>query len=350
MFKQFEGARLGIFIFLSTAILISFVFLIGNKDSLFVTTISVKSYFPKIEGLKSGAPVRMNGYDIGSVSSIVLSNDTLGKVEVSMNIEEEVRRFIRLDSKASIETEGLVGKKVVAITPGSPSFAEIETGGIIEAQAPVNIAEIFEESQQVIKNLNVITEDFADIFAKINSGEGTIGRLVNDDELYASTVSITKSADKSLNAITIRMEEVTGIIVDISARLNGIISGVDSVINEAGILFSNINNGKGVIGALVADDKMYDSIKTVVNNLVYTTDETLAGAQGFAENMEALKHNWLFKTYFEDRGYWDINEHESEIQSKINELDRKSKQLDEKLKQFEEYEAKYGQLKQSEQN
>ena len=113
MFKSLEGARLGIFIFLGSLLIVLFIFTIGNKDSLFVETVTINSRFENVEGLKTGAPVRLSGYTIGSVNSIVLEGDSAGTVIVTMSIQKELQHFIRLDSEASIVTEGLVGKKVV---------------------------------------------------------------------------------------------------------------------------------------------------------------------------------------------------------------------------------------------
>jgi len=119
MLKHLEGARLGLFIFLGSALIVLSIFTIGNKESLFVQSISLMSRFNNIEGLKSGAPVRLSGYTIGSVSSIMLADDSAGTVIVTMRIDQELRHFIHLDSEASIQTEGLVGKKIISITPGS---------------------------------------------------------------------------------------------------------------------------------------------------------------------------------------------------------------------------------------
>jgi len=80
MFKQLEGARLGLFVFLGTVLIVLSIFLIGNRESLFVTSITINSRFESVEGLKTGAPVRLSGYTIGSVNSISLADDTTGKL------------------------------------------------------------------------------------------------------------------------------------------------------------------------------------------------------------------------------------------------------------------------------
>ncbi|MCF8243163.1 MAG: MlaD family protein [Melioribacteraceae bacterium] len=348
MLKHFKGARLGLFIFLGTILLVLSIFLIGNKESLFVTSIHIKAFFTDVQGLKTGAPVRLSGYDIGSVSNISMAEDTTGLVVVDMRIDEELKDFVRIDSKASIETEGLVGKKIIIITPGSPQFEVVSNGSIIESKTPISITEIIIETQEIMSYMKEITRDFAEIADKINRGEGTVGKLLTDDELYTSTVDITKSADESLNEMTAKLTEITDFVLGFSGSVENIFNNLDSTVTDIRSLLDNVEKGEGVLGALIADRSAYDSIKTVINNLVFTTESAVAGAEKFAENMEALKHNWLFKGYFEERGYWDRIEYENEIDRKLNEIKTQNSLLDEKLKELRELESRLDNARQNE--
>ncbi len=334
MLKHFEGARLGLFVFLGTILLIISIFMIGNKESLFVDTINIKTVFSRVEGLKSGAPVRLSGYDIGSVSNIMLANDTTGNVIVTMNIEEDVKHFIRLDSEASIETEGLVGKKIVSITPGSKDMEMISEGSFIKSKPPVNIAEIVEETQSIMAYVKDLTKDFSEIVAKVNHGEGTIGKLINDDALYKSSVRITQSADTSLGVITSKLNEVGGSLVKIGYGAESVFAKIDSAINNIKNLTARVERGEGLLGSLITDQTAYDSLKAAINNLTQTTEATSYGAKSFAENMEALKHNWLFKSYFEERGYWNRSDYEKELDRKLEALKEQNNLLDTKIKEL----------------
>lgn len=340
MFKHLEGARLGLFIFLGTVLLVISIFLLGSKESLFTSTTEIKSYFNTVEGLKTGAPVRLSGYDVGSVSDISLASDTSGRVEVKMRIDNTLLHFIRLDSEASIETEGLVGKKVVTVTPGSPDQSLITEGGTIKSKNPVNVTQIIEETQAVMANLKVMTKDFSDIFSKINQGEGSIGKLVNDEQLYYSAVSITRTADKSLTTLTSRLSEITDFIVGVGGNVKNILGSVDSAVVDVRNLVKMVNDGKGVLGALISDESLSDSLKTTINNLTTTSKGAVMATSRLAENMEALKHNWLFKSYFEQRGYWDALEYEREIDAKLLELRNQNKLLDDRIRELLELEKK----------
>lgn len=340
MFKQLEGARLGIFIFFGTVFMVISIFLLGNKGQLFSTTIEIKAFFNQIEGLKPGAPVRLSGYDIGNVSSISFASDASAKVEVKMKIENSFKYLVRLNSLAAIETEGLVGKKIVAITPGSPDITEISDGGTIMSKNPVNISAIVEETQALMGNIKNLTKEFSEIFAKINQGKGTVGKLINDDKLYRSTVAITQSADKSLTAITSRLNEISDIIVNMSGSIKSIIGNVDNATADVRHLIDRVNKGEGALGTLIADKKVADSVKTIVRNFTKISEDARIATAGLAENMEALKHNWLFKGYFEERGYWSRSEYEKAIDLQLTELKKQQEILDQKMKELKELENK----------
>jgi phospholipid/cholesterol/gamma-HCH transport system substrate-binding protein len=341
MLKQLEGARLGLFIFIGTVLIVISIFLLGSKENLFSRTIEIKTFFNQVEGLKNGAPVRLSGYDIGSVSQISLSEDTTGYVEVKMNINVALKHFIRIDSRATVETEGLVGKKIITITPGSPDMPEVTNGSIIKSKEPVNIGKIIEETESVMSYMKDLTKEFSEIFAKVNKGDGTIGKLVNDEQLYRAAVSITRTADRSLDSITLRLNQVSDFLVSSGTNVDRIIQNVNLAVEDIQSIIKDVENGKGLLGMLVADQKLSDSVKTLVNNLTQTSAEANIAASRLAENMEALKHNWLFKTYFEQRGYWDKAEYQKEIDLQLDELRNQNKILDEKIIELMQLEKKY---------
>ncbi|MCF6268671.1 MAG: MlaD family protein [Melioribacteraceae bacterium] len=327
MLKSFEGAKLGIFIFIGSFLIVISIFTIGNKESLFVETVIINSKFENVEGLKTGAPVRLSGFTIGSVNNIVLSGDSLGTVIVTMHIDKSLQHFIRLDSEASIITEGLVGKKVVAIRPGSPSQAIVGEGSFIKSKTPLNISQVIEDTQAIIIYVRDLTKDFADIVQKVNVGDGSIGKLVNDDELYYAAVDITKSAKTSLDTITTKMDQIAELIVQTNNTAAKVFTDIDTSMTAIKNIVMKVERGEGTIGKLINDEGSYDSLSLMISNLTTSTEAAKMGLVAFSENMEALKHNWLFKKYFEERGYWN----QEEIDDKIKKLEEQNKLLDEKL-------------------
>jgi phospholipid/cholesterol/gamma-HCH transport system substrate-binding protein len=341
MFKQLSGAKLGIFIFLGSALLILGIFLLGNKQALFESTYEVKAYFNNVGGLREGAPVKMSGVDVGAVSEIKILGEDVGKIEVSMRLLADIRRFIRIDTEAAVETEGLVGYKYIAlyIKPGDAEI--VEDGGTILAREPVSIADVIEETQGIMAYTKEMTKDLSEIVGRINRGEGTVGKILKDEELYYTTTEITRTAATSLDSITSDLRTVVGIFKSLAFNVDMTMAKVDHAVGVMDTLLINIKDGKGVIGSLIASGTPEDSaITSIMANLSKISDEANLAAIKLNENMEALKHNWLFKSYFEDRGYWDAEAYEKEIDEKTQILNERIEELEAKIQELKSLEEK----------
>ncbi|MBS4034695.1 MAG: MCE family protein [Ignavibacterium sp.] len=332
MDKTLANAKLGIFIFLGSTLLVIGIFLLGNKDQLFASTFTVKAYFETIEGLRNGASVRFGGIDVGAVKEIKILDDTSGRVEVSMRIKTDIKRFIRKNSVATIETEGLVGNKIVMLTMGSENFEPIADGGTIQSREPLGFAAVIEETQGILAYTKEMTKDLADVMNKINRGEGTLGKILTDEELYNAATKLTKSADKSLVNLTDDLKDVLELFDKLGSGVENVVENVNKVVADIDSLMVGVQEGKGLMGSLLTDKgKEAESLNQILENIVQVTEESKLGASRLAENMEALKHNWLFKSYYENRGYWDKAEFEQQIDDKLLELNSKMKSLDEKI-------------------
>lgn len=341
MKRGLAGAKLGIFIFIGSSLLIIGIFMLGNKEALFKSTYTVKAYFGNIEGLRNGAPVRLSGIDVGAVKDIRIVGDTLSSIEVSMRLITDIERFIREDTQAEIQTEGLVGNKFVALEIGSAESEQVEDGGVIKSKDPISYADIIEETQGIMAYTKEMTENLADIVYKINSGEGTIGKILNDDELYYAATNITKSADESLLSITEKLNTVTQQFDKLGEGVESVVSNVNNVVAGIDTILVNVKQGKGVVGSLLVEGTAQDtSFLDILHNLRAFTEESRIAAVKLNENMEALKHNWLFKSYFEERGYWDAAEYEQVLDEKTVELNERIELLDKKIEELRSLEAR----------
>ena len=341
MFKNMANAKLGLFIFLGSTLLVVLIFLLGNKDQLFTSTFTINTYFQNTGGLRNGASVRFGGIDVGAVKGVRIVNDGTGRIEVSMRIKDEIKPFLKKDSRASVETEGLVGNKVIVITMGSDKAEGIADGGIILSSEPLSFADIIAETQGIMAYTKDMTKDLAEIVRKVNEGEGTIGKILNDDQLYNAATNLTKSADRSMVSLTEDMKEVIATFDNIGKGVEKAIVNVNSITLKIDTVMSDISSGKGMLGSLVTGKgKENESINQILDNLVTATEEAKLSASKLSENMEALKHNWLFKSYFEERGYWDQAEYQKEIDTKVIELNDKIKLLDEKILELKSLESK----------
>ncbi len=219
MYQKLGTAKLGIFIFVGSVLLVTIIFVLGNKEALFKSTFTIKAYFQNVEGLRNGAPVRLSGVDVGAVKDIRIIGDRASTIEVTMRLVSDVKRFIRKDTEAGIETEGLVGYKFIALYVKESKAEQVEDGGAILAREPVSFAKVIEETQGIMAYTKEMTKNLADIVAKVNNGEGTLGKLLNDDQLYYSTAKITESAANSLDSVTADLRDVVEIYNELGRGL-----------------------------------------------------------------------------------------------------------------------------------
>jgi phospholipid/cholesterol/gamma-HCH transport system substrate-binding protein len=184
-------ARLGAFIVATLAVLAAGVFIIGSQENLFRATYQLKAQFDNVAGLAVGADVQVGGVHSGNVRRITLPHKPGDKVIVVMDLDRSTKEIIKSDSVASIETEGVLGDQFVAISFGSAGQAEVEDGETIQSVPPLELGAllikanaILDSSQQAIVNTTAATAHLNSVSAKIDSGQGTVGALVNDKQLY----------------------------------------------------------------------------------------------------------------------------------------------------------------------
>ena len=198
-------ARLGIFIVATLAILASGVFLIGSKEYLFSSTYQLKAQFDNVAGLAAGADVRVGGVHSGTVESIELPHHPGEKVTVVMELEKSTHEIVKQDSVASIETEGLLGNQYMAISFGSAGQAEVRPGDILASHPPLEMSELLlktsgllDSSQQSVQNITQATAHLNSVSAKVDSGQGTVGALVNDKQLYSNLQQTTTTLHETM--------------------------------------------------------------------------------------------------------------------------------------------------------
>jgi len=184
-------ARLGLFILGTLLILAIGIFLIGDKQFLFSSTYRLNAAFDTVAGLPDGADVRIGGVRRGTVDHIQVPRSPNEKVVIAMDLDSSTRQVIRKDSVASIETEGLLGNKFVAVSFGSKDGQPIHDGDSIQSATPLDFSdlvkktnEILDRTQSSMQNVEEATADMKAITSTIRGGEGTVGALIKDKSLY----------------------------------------------------------------------------------------------------------------------------------------------------------------------
>ncbi|WP_291125126.1 MlaD family protein [Flavobacterium sp. UBA6031] len=192
--------RLGLFVAGGLAIFMLAVFIIGKQKNLFNPVFKLTTTFYNVSGLQVGNNVRFSGINVGVVDNIRIINDST--VKVDMLIKKDVRQFIRSDSEISIGSEGLIGDKLLTISQGGADAALVKEGQRLESNEPVETDAIMASLNVTAGNVEVITEQLAEVMTKINHGKGTMGRLIQDTTLAENlnkTIVNLKQSSKSLD-------------------------------------------------------------------------------------------------------------------------------------------------------
>ncbi|WP_025761285.1 MlaD family protein [Dyadobacter tibetensis] len=311
--REKRSIKVGLFVVLGTLIFVAGVLTIGNMKKLFGSTITVKTIFDDVNGLKSGNNIWYSGVKIGTVKSIRFMNGS--QVEVLLNIEDKSKEFIRKNAKAKVSTDGLIGNKIIVIYGGTTKVAPIEDGDEIHVEKVESTEEMISVLSENNKNLLGITSAFKTISKNILEGKGTAGLLLNDERLYNDLDKTLQTLNKaahnaqnltaSLSAFTGQLNKKGGLANDLVtdtlvmkdvrmavSNLNETVSGANVMIENLKATSENLKNNKtSPVGVLLNDDQTALNIKRTMENLESSTDK-------LDENMTALRSNFLFRRYF----------------------------------------------------
>ncbi|HKL08363.1 MAG TPA: MlaD family protein [Bacteroidales bacterium] len=286
-----NNIKLGLFVGLGALIFILAIYYIGSQSNIFGRNFTVSGVFNDISGLKVGNDVRFSGINIGTVSKVEIINDSL--VRVDLSVQDDVRKFIRKDSKMEIGSEGLMGNKIVNIYSGSSHEEIIINGDYLETIEVVNIDNILKQINTSSKNTTKITENLAEITDKINRGEGIFGKIFADETFSKNLSAIatnTANLTENFATITNKINEEEGTI--------GMLLSDTSLANEverAGInlrtstdnlvaISDQVRKGQGLFGEIFTDTTFTSSLSKSGKNLAYTTERT----KRISDNLEKL--------------------------------------------------------------
>jgi phospholipid/cholesterol/gamma-HCH transport system substrate-binding protein len=198
--------RLGVFIVGTLGVLALGIFLIGDKQLLFSSTYRLKASFKNVAGLNNGADVRVGGIHKGTVRMIQLPAKSTEDMTVVMQLEKSTRRVIKKDSVAEIQTEGLMGDKYVEISFGSDGVPSVEDGDTIASEPPMDISDLIRKTNGILDSAKESSDSLRDISSKINQGQGTLGALVNDKNVYDRLNAATEQAKSGATAFQENMQ------------------------------------------------------------------------------------------------------------------------------------------------
>ncbi|MDI5894537.1 MlaD family protein [Flavobacterium algoritolerans] len=299
-----QKLRLGLFVIIGLTLFVLAVYFIGDKQKMFGKTYHLNATFNNVNGLQIGNNIRYSGINVGTVRKIQMKNDTI--ILVDMIIDKAVFPHIKKDAVATIGSDGLVGNMIINILPGKGTSPSVKPGDEIRSQNRIRTDEILNTLSLTSKNMELITIDLLKITNEINRGKGTLGLLINDSIMpkdLKETMHQTSESVAKLNKLITSLnnkDNVIGVLKD-SAVANNIKTivhnldkssiEIDKVVGNLNTTILNIKEGKGAINYLSNDPKLVHKIDSTITNINEASFR-------LNENMEALKHNFLFRGYF----------------------------------------------------
>lgn len=195
--------RLGLFIACGVTLFIIAVFLIGKQKNLFDPMFKLTTTFKNVSGLQVGSNIRFAGINVGTVDNIAISNDST--VKVDLLLKKNVRQFIKTDCEAGIGSSGIIGDRILVITQGSSDAPSATDGQSITAKEPVETDAIVASLKITADNAEIVSEQLAEIMVRLNSGNGTLGRLIRDSTMAKNISQTIVSLEKSSQGLNENM-------------------------------------------------------------------------------------------------------------------------------------------------
>ncbi|WP_339896358.1 MlaD family protein [uncultured Algibacter sp.] len=307
-----EKLKLGIFVIIGLLIFIVAIYFIGQRQNIFAKTFSISTNFNNVNGLINGNNVRYSGINVGTVKSITIINDST--INVVMLIEEKMINHIKKDAIATIGTDGLVGNMIVNIIPGDGINGPISSGDVIKSYTKIGTSDMLNTLSVTNENAALLTAKLLKIADAMADSKGTFGMLINDTmvssnlkqtvkQLRITSIEASKSM-KELNSIISSInfnKSIAGTLLNDSLqsqKMKNIITNLENssteikdVITNMNATITNVKEGEGALNYLSNDAEFVNSLKETIKNINEGTDK-------FNQNMEALKHNFLTRSYF----------------------------------------------------
>jgi len=266
--KYSTHIKLGIFVTFGFILFAAAVYFISAKQQFFSKTFRISAIFGDVSGLQAGNNVRFAGVTVGLIASIKIESDTT--VRVDMLINEDARRFMKKDAVASIGSEGLMGNKIVIVTPGTASQPEIEEHDFVTTIPPLNFDRVLNKFKTTSDNVEHITADLADIVHSIRRGKGTVGQLLMDSTYLKQTRDNLTQITSDVVAISGSLRSgrtVMGKLLMDSTYLTIPINNAIRITSDLSDITASVRSGKGAAGRLLMDSATAFTLDTTLINM-----------------------------------------------------------------------------------
>ncbi len=271
--------RLGLFVAGGLALFILAIFIIGKQKNLFNPVFKLTTNFYNVSGLQVGNNVRFSGINVGTVDKIVIINDSTVRVE--MLVRKEIQQFIKADSEVAIGSEGLIGDRLLTISQGSTDAPLAKEGQALDSSEPLETDAIIASLQVSTANAEIITKQLAEVMTNVNTGKGTLGRLIQDTAIAEDINQTILNFKESSSRLNETMESSKQTVSSILSSLNVTADNTKDITKQLELSMLEINNGRGTLGRLIYDTIIANNLNSTITNLNKTSDGLNATIDAF---------------------------------------------------------------------
>lgn len=285
---RWSQLRVGIVVIVASVALGVLIFLMSGSVGLFTKKVTLYTYVDNAAGLRVGAPVRLDGVDVGNVTDMtVVPQHENGKTPVKITLKLGTRYPVKKDTKAMLATAGVLGETFVDLDSRFATAALAENGDTLPGEPQPDIQDVIRSSQGTLQNVDVLLKRVDRIVSQIESGNGTIGKLIYDESLYSKLNASLNQVQSMINEISSGKGSVGKLLYsdDMYNKLNATIDKMNGVIDQ-------VNNGNGTVGKLIKDPQLYNNLNGSIDkvNKLLADVQAGKGALGkFASDPEFAK-------------------------------------------------------------
>jgi phospholipid/cholesterol/gamma-HCH transport system substrate-binding protein len=237
--------RVGTFVLVALVAGIAMVYALGARARLFEARYTVHADFTEVGGLNEGATVRLAGVQIGRVKAVNLPAEPGGKVRVDLNIAKRFANRVRKDSVARIETQGLLGDRLVELTVGTAQASATKDGDVIVARDPTDFSKIVNQGADTVKNVAALAESL-----KATADSLKQSKLIEDaSATLASTRKVTDRVARMVDEVEKGRGWAHALIYEEPVALRK----MNDVIATTQKLLDRVERGEGAAGVLTSD-------------------------------------------------------------------------------------------------
>lgn len=293
---RWSQLKVGITVVVASVTLVLLILLMGGETGIFVSRITLYAYFDNTEGLKIGAPVELQGLTIGNVKDVRVVPNRPDPVQITMRVNTKYRFFLRKDTKATIETAGVLGESFIDLDSRQAKDREVNDGDVLSSAAVPGLQEVVRASQSTLQNFDILVKRLDRIVASVETGPGTLHQLITDTSLFdranatlgeiqklvndvnggKGTIGYFLKDDTTARKFNASLDKLNGMLDDINAgkgnlgllaKDRALYDNANRLIATGNQLMEDINGGKGTLGKLAKDDTLASKINEVVDKL-----------------------------------------------------------------------------------